>query len=569
MTSGSCNEKLIKKRKTNKTIMKTILRIPLLLASIVIFGVTIAQAQRVVKGTVYMDGKPAAGITIEVHKGGEMMTSFDGKYEVEADAKSKYIRFTFIDESKKLEIEGKSGDVFDFAFSGEIPVAGGANDSDAGGDINLKTYEELLKEQDKGFLNEFSLYREFYKQKDYNSAKGHWNTLYNKYPKSTPNLYIQGGKMFEYQLDNAKSDEELDMVLDQYMKLYDKRMTHFGERGYVLGRKGTTWLKYKLSAERANSPEGEELKRIHKSGYEWLSESVEAQGNDTEPPVLILLMQTTVALYKLGEMPKEQVVKNYEKAAAIANIIIETSDDEKKVAQTKDQVLPYIEEIFGKSGAADCDALVNIYTPEYEKNKDDADFIKSMLRRLGRAKCTETELFGIATERLYELDPSAEAAFNMARRYLKKDDIDKAREYYQMAIEQETDTELLATYYYERGLLRYARLSNLPGARDDARRALQHNPDLCEANMLIANIYVAASQKFPGTDLEKSAVFWLACDYFAKARRSEDCSIDAGAEMAKYRKYFPNKEDAFMEGLQQGATYKVGGWINENTKVRF
>ena len=83
--------------------MKAILRISLLIAAVVMVGITTAQAQRVIKGTVYMDGEPAAGITVEAHKGGEMMTSFDGKYEVEADEKSKYIRFTFIDESKKLE----------------------------------------------------------------------------------------------------------------------------------------------------------------------------------------------------------------------------------------------------------------------------------------------------------------------------------------------------------------------------------------------------------------------------------------------------------------------------------
>jgi tetratricopeptide (TPR) repeat protein len=337
----------------------------------------------------------------------------------------------------------------------------------------------------------------------------------------------------------------------------------------VLGRKGTAWLKYKLHADNGNTPEGDELKQIHKTGFEYLSKSVELQGNETEPPVLVLLMQTTVALYKLGELPKEKVVENYEKCTEIANYIIENNEDEKIVETTREQVLPYIEEIFGKSGAADCDVLVKIYSDDFEENKDDIDFIKTMLRRLGRAGCTESELFASATERLYELEPSAEAAFNMARRYLKRDEMDKAREYYQMAIDQETDDELLATYYYERGLLRYVRMNNYQGAIQDAKKALSLNPELCEANMLIGNVYASASQKFEGTDLEKSAVFWVACDYFAKARRGDDCAIDAASKLAQYRKYFPNKEDAFMEGLQEGASYHVGGWINENTKVRF
>ncbi len=549
--------------------MKAILRITFLLAAVVIIGVTFAQAQRVIKGTVYMDGEPAAGINVEVHKGGAMMTSFDGKYEVEADAKSKYIKFTFIDESKKLEIEGKSGDVFDFAFTGEIPSADGSSSVAESGEVNLSSAEDLIKAQDRDFMNELTLYTEFFKQDDYKSAEPHWKKLYTQYPKSTRNLYTQGGKMMEYKIENAKTDAERDKILDEYMKLYDKRIKYFGEEGFVLGRKGTSWLKYKLNQGRENTPEGDELKAVHKSGYEWLSKSVTLQGNETEPPVLVLLMQTTVALFKLGEMPKEQVVKNYEQASQIAKAIVENNEDEKVVAQTQEQVIPYIETIFGKSGAADCEALENIYTSEFQEKGDDIDFIKIMLRRLGRAGCTESELFAQATEKLYELDPSAEAAFNMARRYLRKDDVEKAREYYQMAIDQETDKELLATYYYERGILRYIKGSNYVGARSDARKALELNPDLCDANMLIANIYASASQKFEGTSLEKSAVFWLACDYFAKARRGEDCSIDAAENLAKYKKYFPNKEEAFMEGLQEGSTYHVGGWINENTKVRF
>ncbi|MCF6357775.1 MAG: hypothetical protein L3J54_08200, partial [Draconibacterium sp.] len=101
--------------------MKTFLRITFLFALIFTAAATIAVGQRVIKGTVYMDGKLAAGITVEAHKGGSMMTSFDGKYEIEADAKTKWIKFTFIDEVKKLEIAGKPGDTFDYAFTGEIP----------------------------------------------------------------------------------------------------------------------------------------------------------------------------------------------------------------------------------------------------------------------------------------------------------------------------------------------------------------------------------------------------------------------------------------------------------------
>jgi hypothetical protein len=88
--------------------------------------------------------------------------------------------------------------------------------------------------------------------------------------------------------------------------------------------------------------------------------------------------------------------------------------------------------------------------------------------------------------------------------------------------------------------------------------------------MLIGDIYVAASRNFGEDDFEKATVFWLAVDYFERARRAgQDCAIDAGQKARDYRRYFPNKEEAFFRDLKEGQTYKVGGWINENTKVRF
>src|SRR5690554_6925119 len=116
--------------------MKAVFRISLLMASLVVAAVTSIQAQRVIKGTVYREGKPAAGVTVEAHRGGTMMTSFDGKYEVEASDKTKWIRFTFINESERLDISDKPGDVFDFAFDGKLP--GDAEEVESG-DIVLKS----------------------------------------------------------------------------------------------------------------------------------------------------------------------------------------------------------------------------------------------------------------------------------------------------------------------------------------------------------------------------------------------------------------------------------------------
>jgi tetratricopeptide (TPR) repeat protein len=549
--------------------MKALTRIGFLFAFIVFAAVNSGVAQKTIKGTVYMDGEPAAGVTVEAHKGSTMMTSFDGKYEVTVDSKSKYIKFTLMatGDSKKLDLDENPPSEIDFPFTGKLPSANG-DEEVSSADISLKSAEELLTEQDKDFMNQLSLYTEFYKQNDYQSALPHWKILYNKYPKSTSNLYIHGAKIYEYLIENAKTDAERDKYLDEYMKIYDQRMKYFNGKGFVLGRKGTGWLKYKLDENRADPVEGEELKQVMQKGYEWLNESVNEEKAQAELPVLLLLMQTTRSLFKLGALPKETVVLNYEKTNKYLNEIIAKDADKDRVKNAQ-EIQPYIENLFSTSGAADCDALVSIFTPQFQENINDAEFIKSMLRRLRKAKCDESELAEKATIKLYELEPSAEAAFNMAHEYLRKDDLANAKKYYDQAISQETDPLLLASYYYERALLLYIKESKYQEAREMARKAVSLDPDLCDAYMLIGDIYAASSRSFSGTNLEKSAIFWVAVDYYNKARRVDDCAADAANKASDYRKYFPNKEDAFMEGLQSGQSYKVGGWINETTTVRF
>lgn len=550
--------------------MKTLSRISFFFALIVLASVYGTMAQRVIKGTVYMDGEPAAGVTVEAQRGSSMMTSFDGKYEITADPKSKFIKFTLMatNESKRFDLDERSVGEIDFAFTGVIPGAEGSEAEVASGDVVLKTAEELLTAQDKDFMTEYSLYNEFYKQGDYTSALPHWKHIYNKYPKSTSNIYIHGSKIYEYLIENAKTDAERDKYLNEFIKGYDQRIKYFGGEGFVNGRKGTSWLKYKLDENRIAQLEGDDLKDVMLKGYEWLNLSVDTEKSETELPVFLLLMQTTRSLFKLNALPKETVIKNYDKSNTYLNEIIAKSTDKEKIADAT-EIQTYIESLFSTSGAADCDALVNIFTPQFEAKSSDIEFIKSMLRRLRQAKCDESPLVEQATMRLYELEPSAEAAFNMARGYVKKDDLVMAKKFYDQAIDQETDKKLLANYYYELGLLLYIKQSAYQEAREMARKAIANDPDLCDAYMLIGNIYASASSSFSGTNLEKQAIFWVAVDYYNKARRGSDCSVDAANKAADYRKYFPNKEDGFMEGLKDGQSYKVGGWINETTTVRF
>jgi hypothetical protein len=96
-----------------------------LLALCYSFGIlSINAIPRVLKGTVYHNGKPASGVLVTVHKSrATYFTSFDGKYELKADTKTRWIKFTFNDQSTKLNIDPNGSEYIDCDLSAEKKLA--------------------------------------------------------------------------------------------------------------------------------------------------------------------------------------------------------------------------------------------------------------------------------------------------------------------------------------------------------------------------------------------------------------------------------------------------------------
>lgn len=515
-----------------------------------------AIGQRVIKGTVYREGKIAAGVTVEGQKAkAPFMTSFDGLYEINVPENCKYIKFTFIDETKKLDIEGNTSNVIDFSFDGEIPVA--AEESETG--AILKTSAELVAAQDKDFMSLITLEKQFYDQKDYKSALGPWRKLYKTYPKSTVNIYIHGINIYQNLIEGTADLKLKDLYIDTLMRVYDHRIKYFDQRGVNLGRQGKDYLQYKLTNENITD---DQRKAVLKKGYNYLDESIKLQGNESEAAVLILLMQSTRGLYGLGEFGKEKVVETYDIVSKIINTElakVPTSDNHLTARDAIDQ-------IFQTSGAADCEALISIYEPKFDQIASNLEDLKKMIRMLDRQKCDASPLFAKASEKLYALEPSAEAAYNMARLFVKAEQMDKAETYYKQAVDLEKDPLNLAKYYLELGQLNFQKPQV---ARTYLKKSIENNPSAGKAYIMVGDIYAHNSKSYGENDFERSLVFLVAVDYYNKAKRA-DASVEAEAnqKIGTYSQYFPSKEEIFFNGLTVGQSYTLGGWIGESTTIR-
>lgn len=526
--------------------------------TLIVAGLTVysAVAQRVITGTVYREGKLAAGVTVEGQKStGTFMTSFDGKYEITVPEKCKFIKFTFIDDSRKLDIEGNTSNVIDFSFDGEVPVM---EETEKG--VNLKSSAELVAAGDKDFMSYYTLYKQFYDQKDYKSSIAPWRKIYKQYPKSTVNIYLHGINMYENLIEKATDRTVKNHYIDTLMQVFDKRIKYFDQKGFNLGRQGTDYLKYTLDNE---SLTDDQKKPILKKGYNYVSESIKLQNSESEDIVLLLLMQTTRGLYGMGEFDKEKVIENYDIASKIIAEHLAKKPTDADITNIRD----IIDQIFQTSGAADCDALISIYTPKFDQIATNIEDLKKMLRMLDRQDCDASPLFAKASEKLYSMEPSAEAAYNMARLFVKAEKMDKAETYYKQAIDLEKDPLNLSKYYYELATLTY--ISAPQTAKTYCKKAIENNPNFGKPYLLLGDIYAHSSKTYGENDFEHSTVFWVAVDYFMKAKKADpSVEADANEKINLYSQYFPTKEDIFFNGLTTGQSYSVGSWIGETTTIR-
>jgi tetratricopeptide (TPR) repeat protein len=255
------------------------------------------------------------------------------------------------------------------------------------------------------------------------------------------------------------------------------------------------------------------------------------------------------------------VLENYEKVMSVLDKQLKDEEFKEKA----EQAIPLVEQIIESSGALDCEAMIDLYTPKFKENPNDVEMIKKITRMLKKEDCTDSELYAKMSEKLYSLEPSPEAAFNMANMFLKKNNYKKAFDYYEKAYSSEVEPLTKATYYYYTGMLALQR-EKLQMARDMAKKAISLNAEYCEAYMLLGEVFAQASKSYSEDNFERSTVFWLAVDYFNKAAQL-NCP-NASDKANFYANYFPDKEEVFFHELSEGQNYFLGGWINESTNVR-
>lgn len=410
---------------------------------------------------------------------------------------------------------------------------------------------------DEECLMLLSLSHESVKAEQYDDAYENWSKLYNSRPDFNKTIFTDGNKILEYKWNNAQTPEEKNQWREMIMKLHDERIKFFDDPkypdAYVLGLKGIDYLTY--------YPEDE----LAMPAYENLKQSVEGMGENSQITVLRKLVEVSYNIYKSNQdQYSDQFLADYQKASALLDAIVAKGGKNTAAAQSQKA---YVDRLYAASGAADCSQMDQMYASVVAESASDIEKLGSIMKLYRRLGCTESDVYFSAAEHAHKLQPTSESAAGCAQMCIKKEDYAGAVEYYKQALTMVDNEEDKADYLYRMANV-YVAMKNYQQGATIAQQALDINAEDGRCYLLLGICY--ASAKIYDDPILARSVFWVACDMFRKAKSVDSsCASDANKLIATYSQYFPSKEDVFFHrDLNEGAPFRVGGWIGKTTTCR-
>lgn len=432
---------------------------------------------------------------------------------------------------------------------------------------------------------ELSLYSEAYKQKGYEDAYAHWSYVFHNAPERTKNLYIHGPKMIESFIKKTEDLGEKHAWLDSLNMVYDQKAEVYPKKkGESIGKKGTAL--YKHLGANITDEELQEANNLFKQSYE-------IDGNDIAGTVInyyflssakllnkkLYSVDDLIAMYaNLSEVISYQTAKfsndkfGYKEKEEAGE---ELSKKDAKRLKITEKKLAQLEKVSGNiettlAPYASCEKLEEIYAKAFEENKEDVAWLERASKLMKKKKCTESDLFFQIAEQQYKLNPSAEAAINLAYKSIKAKDYTTADKYIDEAVGLEEDNIKKADYLYLKAQVQLGR-GQYQSAYRTAREVAGMRKGWGAPYLVMGKAYAATSRKCGElqTEYKKRLGYCAALDKFEYAKRLDSSvSGEASRLIATYSKQVPSITDAFTAGKKAGEKVTVNCWYTETVTLR-
>ena len=444
-------------------------------------------------------------------------------------------------------------------------------------------------------VTKLSIYREYFKQWEAakfapESVSGEmisaWREVFLTCPRASQLTYTNGEKILDYLI--RKNPKDKDAYIDTLCMLMDTRARCFptdpktgaSQVASIMGRKGLLIYTYN--------------KNRYEEAYNVLKEAVALDPSQLQGAFIDAYFKATIDMVNNGKEEKMTIINVYQELTDVldGNIKVyaeketqlvearanaEESGDADAVAGFDKQIEKNEKSIYNYKGVknnvdnlfqpfASCDDLIKVFSAKMAETPDDIALLKRITTILDKKDCTDSKLFLDASKKLYELEPSPEAAYNIGIQEFKNKKFNEAAKYFEQATASENNDRVYRAY---RNLaFCYQNVGSFSKARESAKRAAQVDPTAGEPYLIIAQLYAESSKQFSG-DVESKAVFWVAVDKCVKAKQIDPSIADrANSLISIYSQHYPSTETIFFNDYAEGQSFTVGGWINETTTIR-
>ena len=445
-------------------------------------------------------------------------------------------------------------------------------------------------------VTKLSVYREYYKQWEAakfapetvnNEMISAWREVFLTCPRASQYTYTNGEKILDYLIRQNPKDK--DAYIDTLCMLMDARAQYFStdpktgasQVANIKGRKGMLIYTYN--------------KNRYEEAYNVLKEAVALDPSQLQGAYIDAYFKATIDMVNNGKEEKMTIINVYQELSEVlddnikvlaeneaqlleAKANAEETGDNDAVAGFDKQIEKNEKSININKGVknnidnlfqpyASCEDLIKVFTAKMAETPDDIVLLKRITTILDKKDCTDSKLFLDASKKLYDIEPSPEAAYNIGVKLFKDGKNGEAAKYFEQATSASNNDRVYRAY---RNLAYcYLNMGANGKCRDAARRASSVDPTAGEPYIIIGLAYAASANSFSDSPFKGKEVYWVAVDKFARAAAIDpSVASRANGNIASYRQHFPSAEDIFFNDYAEGQSYTVGGWIGESTTIR-
>lgn len=422
-------------------------------------------------------------------------------------------------------------------------------------------------------LTKASLFYEPAKVKNYEAALPHYQTVVKDCPQYSLATYQYAVKMFEHFIENGDKSKisDLENAYNLRMKYYPSKskvgdiLSDIAQIKYDNGI-GTKMSQFKQfdNAFQQDEDNFKSPKRIY-TYFSLAKDLFESGEKDIQE------------VFDLYDVIVEKIDKEENYYASQLSQLIDKQESGEVLGKKEEKRLNAYEKnleaygvikgsVDGKLGTiADCENLIPLYEKNWEEKKNDINWLKGAAGRLNGKDC-DTPLFYQMVQQLHKLQPSASSAFYLGRLAEKDGNASDALNYYNQAVDLESDPKQKVKYY--RSIAENFRKKGSYGqARTYYNKLLELKPNDGNSYLKIAQMYAQSSNNCGSNVFEKRAINWLAAQMADKAARLDpSLSSTANAAASSYRQRAPSKTDIFSAGMA-GKTVSFSCWVGGSVRV--